>query len=178
MHASFVEARAGIEDGDDTVEILRRVKRVAAFSGPLRTNLVSMLDGIGVPVALRIESTAELFMSGGERLLHSTSAIRYPVFKADRNYTGSAPSIVKSPLLVPYLDLLATEVESASRSLIVPLGKSVEAAMRFLIERELVAEERCLFGFPHPSGANAHRAKQYATNRSNLGARVEDWFSE
>ncbi len=47
MHSSYVEARSGIEEGKDTDAILRRVKRVAAFSGSLRTNLVSMLDGIG-----------------------------------------------------------------------------------------------------------------------------------
>ena len=33
MHASFVEARAGLEDGQDTGTILRRVKRKAAFPG-------------------------------------------------------------------------------------------------------------------------------------------------
>ena len=55
MHASYVEARSGIEQGQDTEAILRRVKRVAAFSGSLRTNLVSMLDGIGLPHHLGLE---------------------------------------------------------------------------------------------------------------------------
>ena len=37
MHSSYVEARSGIEEGQDTDAILRRVKRVAAISGSLRT---------------------------------------------------------------------------------------------------------------------------------------------
>jgi hypothetical protein len=37
---------------------LRRVKRIAAFSVSLRTNLVSMLDGIGIPAALSLRTSS------------------------------------------------------------------------------------------------------------------------
>ena len=91
MHTSFVEARSGLEEGQSTIDILRRVKRVAAFSGTLRTNLVSMLDEIGLAEALGVNSTSVMFGEQAEHLLHATSAVRYPVFKAGKNYSGSAP---------------------------------------------------------------------------------------
>lgn len=178
MHVSFVEARAGLEEGQDTEAILRRVKRVAAFSGSLRTNLVSMLDRIGIPEALGLGSSADLFTEQSEDLLHGTSAVRYPVFKGGRNYTGSSPTIPDSELLAPYLDVLATEARHVSRAVIVPLGKAVETALHWLIDAGSVDEERCLFGFPHPSGANAHRAGQFAANRVLLSDKVTAWFME
>ena len=176
MHTSFVEARAGIAEGMDTDSILRRVKRVAAFSGSLRTNLVSMLDGIGIAAALEIGSSSNLFTADGESLLHSTSAVRYPVFKDGKNYTGSTPPITDAPLLVPYLDVLAAETEAVRTAIIVPLGKAVEAVLMHLIRQDEIDRDRCLFGFPHPSGANAHRVTQYDANRTQLSATAAAWF--
>ena len=176
MHASFVEARSGIDQGRDTEQILRRVKRVAAFSGSLRTNLVRMLDGIGIADALGVDSSDLLLTEECESLLHSTSAIRYPTFKAGKNYAGSGPSIAKAPLLVPYLNLLAGELRAAKEAIVIPLGRAVETALRYLTNHDSIAERRCLFGFPHPSGANAHRASQYADNRFKLAATAQKWF--
>lgn len=176
MHTSFVEARFGIEQGQSTNDILRRVKRVAAFSGSLRTNLVSMLDDIGLPEALAVTSTSDLFDEKSEHLLHSTSAVRYPVFKAGKNYTGSAPHLADAPLFAPYLDLLATELSQLDRAIVVPLGKAVQTSLRHLVDHDAIAEARCLFGFPHPSGANARRVPQMDANRQNLVDAVASWF--
>jgi hypothetical protein len=177
MHISFVEARAGLEEGQDTDTVLRRVKRVAAFSGSLRTNLVSMLDGIGIPEALGLGSSADLFTSQYESLLHATSAVRYPVFKSGKNYPGSNPTIPKSDLLAPYLDLLADEVDQVAGAVIVPLGKGVEAALGALIDGGRVDKARCLSGFPHPSGAYVGRPAQYKANRDRLSEQVTAWFA-
>ncbi|MDQ1394655.1 MAG: hypothetical protein QOF30_3632 [Acidimicrobiaceae bacterium] len=56
----------------------------------MRTNLISMLDGIGLHQHLEIESTASLFAERRD-LLHGTSAILYPAFLGGRNYGGSHP---------------------------------------------------------------------------------------
>ncbi len=176
LHTAFVEARSGIAQGLDDGAILRTVKRVAAFSGSLRTNLVSMLDGIGLGAALDIPTSADPFTKRNESLLHSTSAVRYPVFKAGSNYTGSAPSIPDSPLLIPYLHILATEMLAVPAAIIVPLGRAVEHALHYLIRKGEIEVDRCLFGFPHPSGANAHREKQYRNRRGELSSAVADWF--
>ena len=45
--------------------------------------------------------------------------------------------------------------------LVLPLGKAVEDCLRMLIATGQFDEVRCLFGFPHPSGANPHRADQF-----------------
>jgi hypothetical protein len=37
---------------------------------------------------------------------------------------------------------------------------------------------RCLFGFPHPSGANGHRAAHFAQNEPALRRDLAQWASE
>jgi hypothetical protein len=173
---AFREARRAIAEGGEASAVLRRAKYAASFSGLLRTNLVSMLDEIGLAQALGISSTGSLFDHDGE-LLHPTSAIRYPVFVDGRNYTGSKPPLTSAPVLVDYLrGVLAPELEMVSETLVVPLGKAVESALRHLIAAGQLDEDICLFGLPHPSGANAHRVRQFNENRDRLAAEVAGWF--
>jgi hypothetical protein len=40
-----------------------------------------------------------------------------------------------------------------------------------------VDERRCLIGFPHPSGGNGHRVKQFAQRRDELTAKVAGCFA-
>jgi hypothetical protein len=54
----------------------------------MRTNLVSMLDHIGLASAFGIKTCANLFNPAYERV-HFTSALRYPVFVGDANYNGT-----------------------------------------------------------------------------------------
>ena len=56
-----------------------RPNTVDSFSGPMRANLVTMLDGIGLNGALGIDSTARLF-DAHHHLAAKASAISYPVF--------------------------------------------------------------------------------------------------
>lgn len=78
---------AGVSDR----EALKAAKVFASFSGPMRANLVALLDSIGLPAKLGIDSTDQLF-SEHRDLCHFTSALRYPVFVDNKNYSGS-PSI-------------------------------------------------------------------------------------
>lgn len=71
---------------------MRDAKIFASFSGPMRANLVAMLDSIGVNHRLGILSTSTLWNSDAN-LVHFTSALRYPVFVDGMNYSG-APSII------------------------------------------------------------------------------------
>lgn len=176
MARSHEEARRALQDGADRQEVLRRAKYAASFSGSMRTNLISMLDEIGVARAIGVGSTSSLFGENAD-LLHPTSVIRYPVFVEGKNYSGSQPRLLSNPALLDYVEgLLSPELNSAPDSLVVPLGRSVEAALGHLVGLRELDEERCLFGFPHPSGANAHRAKQFEENRSRLVADVAAWF--
>jgi hypothetical protein len=176
MQVSFAEARLAMDQGDDEATILERAKFAASFSGSLRTNLVSMFDQIGTASHLGIASTDHLFHSE-QSLLHPTSAIRYPVFKSGRNYSGSSPSILRHPLLVAYVeDVLGPELQAVSGALVVPLGKAAESGLHQLEAAGVIDGARILFGFPHPSGANAHRVRQFDGNRSDLASQVEHFF--
>jgi len=41
-------AKIGLEKGSSSEDILKAVKTAASFSGPMRTNLISMLDYVGI----------------------------------------------------------------------------------------------------------------------------------
>ena len=45
-----------------------------------------------------------------------------------------------------------------------------------MIKDNLIKEEQCLLGFPHPSGANGHRKKQFEENKMKLLRIVEEYF--
>lgn len=175
MNRSFVVARDQIEKGSNDQQILREAKRVASFSGTLRTNLVSMLDGIGLPAALNIPSSSVLFEPEGEDLLHSTSAIRYPVFKNGQNYSGRNPLISKAPFFGEYSQRLVGELEAVPKALIVPLGKSVEGTLSQLVDANRIDGSRIMFGFPHPSGASPSRPRLYAESQEEMSKTVERW---
>ncbi|MBB6733199.1 hypothetical protein [Cohnella zeiphila] len=168
MRISIREARLALLEGSTDEEACRRAKEEASFAGSMRSDLTAMLDELGLPGLLGIRSSRELF--GEHRpLLHSTSVLRYPAFRKRQNYTGSSPSLLTTPFL---LDRAVTDMKQEfgllQRSLIVPLGKTVEKVLR-LLEREGTLDGRlCLWGFPHPSGANGHRYRQFASAREAM----------
>jgi hypothetical protein len=158
-----------------TPKILAQVGQSAAFAGSMRTNMIRMLDSAGLADALGIGSSAELF--GQHRdLVDATSALRYPVFVDDRNYGGTHPAVHRSELLRSYgLDLFASELLAVPDALIVPLGRAVEQCVRLLVSIGVVEEWRCLFGFPHPSGANAQRVRQFDANKTRMKNEIVAW---
>jgi hypothetical protein len=170
-------ARDGLLRGQSTTAILATAKYAASFAGSMRSNLVSMLDALGLPGFLNIASTGELFTTA-ENLLHPTSAIRYPVFKDGGNYAGANPHPLKDAYLLGFVEnTLAADLDAASSALVVPLGKSVEDSIHHLIKQGCLDPARCLTGFPHPSGANGHRLRQFAENRSQLHKKIRQWFA-
>ncbi len=175
MREAFAAAGDALRDGATTTEILCAVKRRASFAGAMRTNMIRMLDAIGLAQALNIASTAELFASA-EALVHTTSALRYPVFVGGRNYGGANPAVPRSQLLRGYVhDLLGPELPAVPDALIVPLGKAVETCLGMLVADGVLEQQRCLFGFPHPSGGNGHRERQFREHRARLIRELREW---
>lgn len=161
MGVAFRAAREAIAQGLDDHEALRRAKYAASYSGPTRTNLVRMLDALGVQDALDLGSSAELFGRAWGSLQLS-AAVRYPVFVDGRNYTGCSPGVVRSPLLRRYVDeVLGPELELVSGALVIPLGQAGTDAVEHLIAEGRVDPARCLLGVPHPSGANMGRIARW-----------------
>jgi len=174
------EAQRCLRESLSNEEALRRADAIGSFSGPMRTILVDMLDGIGLQDALGIDSTSQLFGSHHHLAAH-VSAIDYPIFLKDRNlkdqnYTGSRPPLVRHPVLRSLVRAcLGARVAMASETLVIPLGRAAQGAVELLIDDGLLDERRCLLGLPHPSGANGHRPAQFRTRQPELKDRVEEW---
>jgi hypothetical protein len=157
---------------------LNDVKAAAPFSG-FRPQLVEWLDYLGIHTYLGLNSAHQLWLKDGQRFFHPTSAVRYPVFVAGKNYNGTAPSLTRHPVLQRYLDHeLAPELAKIPDALVVPLGIRVDEAMTRLIQAGALDSARCLVGFPHPSGSNGHKRRQWAANKTKLRRQVAAWFRE
>ncbi len=177
LEIAYRAAHHGLATGLSPNEIVLYVDQQASFAGPIRRTLTAMLDGLDIPAALGIEASRQLF-DVHNNMLHTTALVRYSVLVKEENYTGHNPNLLKTPVLRRYVeDALAKELQQVSDALVVPMGTSVSDALRFLIDHRQLDPARCLLGFPHPSGANAHRAHQYASVQLKLKAIAEDWFA-
>lgn len=151
-------------------------KKNSRFAGSMRNNIIEMLDEIQLNQKFNINSCKELF-GNKDDLLHTTSLLPYPVFINGKNYTGSAPKILENDILYSYVKkYFYKEIELLSDVLIVPLGKAVEEVLKQMIMDGIIKESQCLFGFPHPSGANGHRKKQFEENKENLKRIIDKYF--
>lgn len=158
-------------------EILRTVKRESSFHGAMRKNLVAMLDELKLAEHLGIESCSQLFDTH-HHLLHSTSILPHAVFYKGRNYNGSTPKIMKTPLLKEYAEkYFPRNIEGIQETLIVPLGVNVQAALEELMGKGLIPKHQLLRGFPHPSGGNGHRVRQFAEHREQMMEMMRKFFN-
>jgi hypothetical protein len=156
MRNALIEARRCLRAGSSEADTLAAVKVCASFSGPMRANLVAMLDSIGVNRLLNLQSTASLW-EGDVSLVHFTSALRFPVFVDGENYSGT-PSMFTTPLLrEPLMTGFAAQAATLRQAIFVPLGPTVGRAVEFAAEKSRLDHNRVLVGLPHPSGANAER---------------------
>src|SRR5689334_9300176 len=89
--------RDAIREGSTVEQALRQVEALASFSGPMRANLVAMLDHIGLAQVLGVKSCSDFFGANDEPV-HFTSALRYPVFVNGANYSGN-PDIIRTKIL-------------------------------------------------------------------------------
>ncbi|MDQ3857863.1 MAG: hypothetical protein M3327_05360 [Actinomycetota bacterium] len=164
--------RAERHRGASDADAQRAVKTAASFAG-MRPRIAGWLDDLGVNQALGVERSAELFDEPAS--LHTTSLVRYPVFvgNAMANYRGVSPRPQASPLLRSLISrLLIPELRGTPEAVIVPMGSAVTRA---LLSLEVPFLDRCLIGFPHPSGANGWANRQFAANRDRLRAAVASW---
>ncbi|MHB1527563.1 MAG: hypothetical protein ACYCZN_15050 [Candidatus Dormibacteria bacterium] len=137
----------------------------------------SMLDGIGLDRGLDLDTTEQLF-TDEHRLVACVSAISYPVFFRGQNYTGHRPPLIRHPLLRSLVVAsLGAQLGMVRDALVIPLGRAAQDAVELLVDLNLLEEDRCLLGFPHPSPAFGGRLAQYRRNRRRLASEVATWFS-
>ena len=176
MEIALRESRDALRRGEAHAAIVARVKYQASFAGPIRQNLVAMLDGIGLNRALGVATSALLYTERSD-LLHTSAVVRHPVFVAGRDWTGHAPPVRAHPSLRRYLhEMMLLELRAVPGALLVSLGKCASDELALLAAAGALDPARCLIGLPHPSGANAHRHAQFAAARDTLAAQVTAWF--
>jgi hypothetical protein len=167
------EARRQLLANAGPAEVLRAAKVYASFSGPMRANLVEMMDYIGLNRWAGVQSTSSLW-ERDSFLVHFTSALRYPVFVNGKNYNGQ-PSMVETPVLAECLDQYLGEEAVALRDAVwVPLGPTAGQGLSRLAANGAIPTNRILFGLPHPSGANAERIAYFVGRklRQQLSAKT------
>lgn len=157
-------------------QTLKKAKIAASFSGAMRKNLINMLDLCGIQNVFHIKSSSYLFNEGRD-FLHTTSIIKYPVFYQGKNYTGHQPKIKHSSLLTSYAyEIFPRELSKIKTpALVIPLGKVVEEVIKNLMIDNKLNDHIYLFNFPHPSGANGHRIKQFTENQQSFISTVLEW---
>lgn len=168
MEMAHRQASLGLKNGASFENVTKRAKLAASFAGSMRKNLIEMLDACEINAVLGVDSS-ESFFSENRFLIHTTSVIKYPVFVKGKNYTGHTPKISASPLLHYYTNMVfLDELIQFPKALIIPLGKSVSDELITLGEQGKIDLNQCLLNFPHPSGVNGHRIKQFADRRDQL----------
>jgi hypothetical protein len=155
------EARKQLRNGASIEQAKRAAKETASFAGPMRNNLITLLNHIGLQTLLDIESCARLFDTH-RHLVHYTSALRYPVFIDGQNYSGSPAMLSRVSLRHQVETHLAEEVRTLGpQCLYIPLGPKVSEVFQHLQAKGLLRAEQLLDGLPHPSGANAERISYF-----------------
>ncbi|RIW29052.1 hypothetical protein D3H55_20155 [Bacillus salacetis] len=174
MKTAYEEILNSVEMEKSQSRLLQTAK-AAGFSGSIRRNLIGMLDQIGLAECLNIESTLSLFHEN-RSLLHTTSVIKYPVFIDRQNYTGHKPALSQSNLLSCYaFKIFPEELNQIDPSaIVIPLGRTVESVLLKLKEEHRISQT-LLTGFPHPSGANGHRLKQFRQNKHEMTSTIRAW---
>lgn len=174
---AYKTAKDGIMKNLSSDEIRKNCKFNSRFAGSMRKNIIEMLDEIELNKCLEIDSCSKLFEENNE-LLHTTSLIPYPVFINEKNYTGSNPKILDNEILRSYVKkYFYNEINNLNSVLIIPLGISVEEVLQDMVSEGIISDKQCLFGFPHPSGANGHRKKQFECNKESLKEKIYSYFN-
>ncbi len=164
--------RTALQAGLPHAEASRRAKLTGSFSGPMRDNLVAMLDHVGAQHTLGTASCAEVFEPARE-LAHFTSALRYPVFVAGENYNGT-PDMLSTPILRRMVEThLASEARALPDAIWLPLGPKALAAMQHLVRLGVIDRSRVLEGLPHPSGANGERIAYFLGRKPRVELSVK-----
>jgi len=166
--------RAAHRAGCDLEAALARAKHTASFSGPMRRNLVAMLDAVRVADLLGIATCASLWDENAA-LVHFTSAVRYPLFVDGANWSGTPDLLGAAPIREWFEAYAPAEFRRLPNALLVPLGDAVARALHHLADTGHVRRANILSGLPHPSGANAERVACFiGTKRPELASSRTD----
>ena len=134
--------------------ILKETKKYGAFSGPMRTPLIKMLDEVNVNQLLRIRTCAELFSD--DALVHFTSCFINPIF--NHRWNSADGSEIKAKNFLPIFTQslqsgFLKELEQLPNAYIVAIG-GAKFIMDYAVDANIVDPKRLITGIPHPSLQN------------------------
>ena len=87
--------------------------------------------------------------------------------------------MLKTDLFRSYVEgSFADEMAVLEDALILPMGINVRRAVETLVDKGIIAPERVVSGFPHPSGGNGHRHRIFAENRESMRRHIADHFKQ
>ena len=176
---AYRAAWEGLRDGLAPDAIQHEAKRRAQWVGQTRRNLAMMLDALNVPQRVGAPNGLALFDTH-THLIHSSAAVRYPVFVNGANYSGYGPDLHKMPILREYTEtLLAEELAHIGPALVVLLGRSVSESVQAVLGETLAAHNRLVISAPHPSGGpgQAARLESFQARLPALREMVDAWFA-
>ena len=157
--------RDALESGHADAEALAIAKRTASFSGPIRNNLVALLNRVGLHKVLGIDSSSRLFHAHSD-IAHFTSVLRNPIFNNGKDYSGT-PSILANPMLRRMAEQgLENEINALGAAIWIPVGKEPTAVLQHFVSIGRLSAAQVLEGLPHPSGANAERITYFLGTKS------------
>nr|DAS20061.1 MAG TPA: G/U mismatch-specific DNA glycosylase [Caudoviricetes sp.] len=168
------EAQKAINEGCSDEETLRRAKTTGAFSGDLRSNLVKMMDYIGLNALFNLGTCAELFETKAD-LVHWTSSFVNPILCNGNNYNGSAPTVnLKKQAILQnsFTNGILKEIEAVPNALYLPLGKVPNELFGQLVANHQIDPQKVLLGMPHPSRASAERVACFLDEKTSGFSRL------
>jgi hypothetical protein len=151
--------RRGLPDD----EILRVVKKYAAFGGPvMRPNLERMIDALGIMTLLGGGRAAELW-EGRANLLHATSVVPHAAFDKGKPFAGSFEEIQRVEVLRRSFerDFLPTLRHLRRDAYFIGLGPTPAAALSFAANKGLIDRSRILGWLAHPSKSGGSQVSVY-----------------
>lgn len=169
---AMAEMQLQLQSGASKDAALRETKKVGAFSGAMRDNLIAMLDEVGIQRWLGIASCVSLFAQD-QHLMHATSILRHPVFVNGSNYNGT-PKMTKTAILKSLmLEYFAKEAAQLKNALFIPLGPVVSDGLNYLANDGVLRPQQIFHGLPHPSPANIERIAYFTGKKDRAALSVK-----
>lgn len=144
-------------------EVLRRVKELAAFGGPImRPNLECMIDALGIMALVGGGRAAELWEERSH-LLHATSVVPHAAFDKGKPFAGSFEIVQRVEVLRRSFerDFLPTLRHLRRDAYFIGLGPTPAAALSFAAGKGLVDRSRILGWLAHPSRTGGSQVSVY-----------------
>lgn len=161
---ALVAAQSQLAAGASNDMVLSHAKRVGAFTGPLRKNLVAMLDHVGFNRWAWVRTADQFFESGfgcdanrARGLIQTASVLQNPTFVDGKRYNGT-PKLLGSPLLKSMvLAHFVPMAQALPEAKIVALGDVPWHTLNWLADNGHIDRARLLGQLPHPSPASQER---------------------